>query len=448
MQQRSSARGALSMEKQMNQTARPPEGLLNILEQLLELPAVDLKTVLNQAVQLVHEALRAEKVDAFLFEPEKNSLRAMGTSDTPLGRLQVEQGLDVLPLANGGSVSQVYQTGKTHLTGHVDQVQGEVPGLITVLGIRSHIAVPLMVAGECRGVLSAQSTQPEFFSEQALSFLLVIARWVGALAHRAELVQATALQAHASGRRAVAEEMITVVAHDLRNYLSPLTYRVEMIRQRALEDERMDDLRDAEQAAQGLGRLSHLVTDLLDAERLERGILSMQPQPVELVAMAAEVARGLSTPDVIVHVQGPPNLPLLVDVSRIRQVLENLIGNAIKHSPRGGAVKVEMRTQIQAESAQRVAIVDVIDQGPGVSPEVLPRVFERFVSAGTSRGLGLGLYLASRIVSAHSGTLTVSSSPGLGARFQIVLPIEDASREPRGQADSIPEGIPEGIPEK
>ncbi len=137
------------------------ERLLSTLERLLELPAVDLKTTLSQAVQCLHEVLGAEKVDAFLHDPAKNALRAIGTSDTPLGQLQVAQGLDLLPVSNGGSIARVYTTGEPYITGHAEQDPDELPGIIQVLGVRSHIAVPITVAGERRGVLSAQSPRPE-----------------------------------------------------------------------------------------------------------------------------------------------------------------------------------------------------------------------------------------------------------------------------------------------
>lgn len=397
--------------------------LLSILERLFELPGLDVKTAWGQAVQYVQEWLQAEKVDAFLYQPADNSLHALGTSDTPLGRLQIEQGLHILSLARGGSVAQVYKTGQLHITGHSDRVEGEVPELIQILGVRSHIAAPISVAGHCRGVLSAQSTKPDFFSRDDLSFLGAVASWVGSLAHRAELVQTTVAQARSQSRRTAAEEMITMVAHELRNYLSPLRYRVELICMRAQKEARAGDLRDAEQAAHGLDRLADLTTELLDAERLERGLLSLERVPVDLMRLAMDVAHGLETAPVAVRVQGPPELVVQLDVSRIRQVLENLIGNAIKHSPPESTVFVKVRSRIYAEAGQHLAIVDVIDQGPGVTPEVLPYIFERFVSAGTARGLGLGLYLASRIVAAHRGTLTVSSPPGQGADFRITLPL-------------------------
>lgn len=398
------------------------ERLLSTLEHLLELPAADLKTTLSQAVQCLHEVLDAEKVDAFLHDPAKNALRAIGTSDTPLGQLQIAQGLDFLPVANGGSIVEVYTTGEPYITGHAEHEPDELPGIVHVLGVRSHIAVPIIIAGERRGVLSAQSPRPDFFTQGDLSFLLAVGRWVGALAHRVELVTASASDAHRSGRQAAAEEIIAVLAHELRNQLAPLRYRLDMILRRAQRENRPTDVRDSEQASRGLDRLASLITDLLDAERLERGILRMQPTQLDLVRLAQEVAQSLETAGVTVQVRCPAQLVLRVDEERVRQVLENLVSNAIKHSPAGKTVQVTIWTQI-IDTAQRIAIVEVSDQGPGVPPEMLPHIFERFVTCDGSSGLGLGLYLASRIVAAHGGALTVSSSLGEGARFRVALPI-------------------------
>lgn len=98
---------------QVNEPDRLYQPLLRTLEQLLALPAVDLRTALNQASQLIVQALHADKVDAFLFEPLKNTLRAIGSSDTPLSQIQLAHGLEVMPLANRGSVVEVYTSGKS-----------------------------------------------------------------------------------------------------------------------------------------------------------------------------------------------------------------------------------------------------------------------------------------------------------------------------------------------
>ncbi|WP_437735755.1 ATP-binding protein [Sorangium sp. So ce1335] len=398
------------------------------LERLLELPAADLRQSLNQASELLASAFGADKIDIFLFDPSRKTLRALGTSNTPMGRLQRSLGLDVSPVANGGSVAGVFTSGNPHITGHADQVSGELPGLVHELGVRSHIAVPLVVEGERRGVVSAQSAAPEFFSDDDVRFLGAVAHWIGALTHRAELVEKVTSAALAQGRRQAAEELITVLAHDLRNYLSPLMSRTELIRRRAEIDGRGDDLRDCDRAIDTIERLGRMTADLLDVGRLERGIFEIAPAPMDLVALAKETARALGTPTVEVRVEGPPELSVVADRGRLRQALENLVSNAIKHSPAGRWVLIKLSTELQA--GQEYVHVDVIDHGAGVPPELLPRIFDRFVTGGSASGVGLGLYLASRVAAAHGATLTVNSPPGGGATFRLSLPVSGPPDHP------------------
>ncbi|AUX40621.1 sensor histidine kinase [Sorangium cellulosum] len=392
---------------------------METLERLLDLPAADLRQSLNQASELLGTALDADKVDIFLFDRSRKTLQAMGTSNTPMGRLQQEIGLDVQPVANGGSAAQVFMTGEPHLSGRVDLVPGELPGVVQALGVRSHLAAPLEVDGERRGVVSAQSAQPDFFSEGDLRFLNAVSRWIGALTHRAELVEQVTSAALVQGRREAAEELITVLAHDLRNYLGPLMSRLELLQRRAEGDGRANDQRDLERASDSVARLGRLVSDLLDVGRLEQGLFDIVPQPMDLVALAKDTAAGLGTPSVEVRVQGPPELVIVADKVRLRQALDNLVSNAIKHSPKGNWVLLRITNDLR--EGKEYAHVDVIDHGAGVPPELLPRIFDRFVTGGKASGLGLGLYLASRIAAAHGATLTVSSNPGDGATFRLSL---------------------------
>ncbi|KYF69873.1 histidine kinase [Sorangium cellulosum] len=401
--------------------ASPKEGrLMATLERLLELPAADLRQSLNQASELLASALDADKIDIFLFDPGRKTLRALGTSNTPLGRLQRSLGLDVHPVANGGSIADVFKTGDAHITGHADQVPGELPGVVNELGVRSHIAVALVVDGERRGVVSAQSAKPAFFSDDDLRFLGAASHWIGALTHRAELVEQVTSAALAQGRRQVAEELITVLAHDLRNYLAPLMSRLELLHRRAELDSRADDLRDLDRATYSIERLGQLVSDLLDVGRLEQGLFEIAPASTDLAALARDTAQTLGTPSVDVRVEGPAELHVVADRARLRQALENLVSNAIKHSPAGKWVLIKLSSELIA--GEEYVHIDVIDHGAGVPPELLPRIFERFVTGGNASGIGLGLYLASRIAAAHGATLTVNSPPGGGATFRLSLP--------------------------
>ncbi|APR80464.1 Chemotaxis regulator - transmits chemoreceptor signals to flagelllar motor components CheY [Minicystis rosea] len=397
------------------------ERRLQTLERLLELPALDLKTALDRASSLIAEAVKADKVDAWLHDPTKESLRALGTSDTPLGRRQLALGLDRLPLANGGTIVEVFKTGEPRLIEHMDQVADEVPGIAGALGIRSQVGVPLDVADQRRGVLAVQSREPAFFTEVELRFLSAVARWLGAVVHRAELVETLAAGAREAGRNSAAEELVTVLAHDLRNHLVPLRGRLGVIRKRAQREGRSDEARDADLCDRSVARLARLVSDLLDVGRIEQGLFMLVPEPIDLVRIAQETAQALASSDVAVRVEAPAELLAAADPERFRQALENLVSNAVQHSPKGTEVLVALSIA-ETEGAEH-AVVQVTDEGPGIPEDVLPRVFERFTRGTKSSGLGLGLYLAKQIATAHGGDLTVVSRPERGVTFRLTLPV-------------------------
>jgi signal transduction histidine kinase len=407
------------------------EARMALLQDFLHLPVGNLKATLMKVADQLNEAFAAEKVDAFLFDPETDSLVAVGTSDTPLGRKQHALGLHRLALSNGGQDVRVYREQRELIDGRVDEDPTELAGIREALGVRSHLAVPLRVGGELRGVLSVTSTEPERFTPEDLRLLGAVADWVGAVAHRAELTEALARQSAEEGRRAAAEELVTTLAHDLGNYLGPMRLHLGLILERALRDGRTPDVRGATAASDALARLTRLTSDLLDVGRLERGLFALSARPVELVALAVGCASIFAGPGVDVQVKGETEVYLAADPDRLQQALENLLGNAVKHAPRGTPVVMELATAALAGGRPAVA-VHVSDAGPGIPPELLSRIFERFVTGPTSSGLGLGLYLAQRIATAHGGTLTVESRLGEGTRFTLTLPLEGPPSLPGG----------------
>ena len=161
------------------------------LERLLALDAMELTSALDQAADIVAEALGADKVDAFVHEAETESLVALGTSDTPMGHRQHAIGLHRLALANGGRAADVFRSGRNHLDGNVDADPDELEGIKIGLGVRSAMLCPIEVAGERRGVLSAVSARPEDFSDDDMVLFGAMARWLALVMHRAELVDQT-----------------------------------------------------------------------------------------------------------------------------------------------------------------------------------------------------------------------------------------------------------------
>jgi len=283
------------------------------------------------------------------------------------------------------------------------------------------IAVVLRVANAPSGVLQAMSAQPDAFAESDVHFLETAARWVGMVAHRAQLVEQVAAEATQQGRRMAAEELITVMAHDLGNHLTPLKGRIGLIRQRAIRENRPVQLADADELMMAFGRLNRLITDLLDVGRLEQGLFAVSPQPLNLVGLVHDIAAAFQNPETEIQVHAPEELEISADPVRLRQAVENLVSNAIRHSPDGAPITLTVEDDRQADG--RWAVVRVTDQGPGIAPALHPRLFTRFTPGPGSTGLGLGLYLASSIATAHGGTLSVDSTLGAGATFRLRLPI-------------------------
>src|SRR5437588_4351820 len=153
--------------------------------------------------------------------------------------------MDRLPLANRGRTVEVFLSGTSYLSGHADQDPEELVGLKVGLEVKSQIAAVFEVETLRRGVLLAVSSIPEFFSEQDLHFLEAIAHWMGIVIQRAELIERMKHDAMEQGRRLAAEELVTITAHDLRTYLSPLKGRIELLERRAFPEGRGQDIRDA-----------------------------------------------------------------------------------------------------------------------------------------------------------------------------------------------------------
>jgi signal transduction histidine kinase len=173
-------------------------------------------------------------------------------------------------------------------------------------------------------------------------------------------------------------------------------------------------------ASASVERIRRLVDDLLDAGRLEQGLFSLSTQTVDTCALLRETATLLRTPDNDIEVHRCEDILIQADPNRLRQALENIVSNAVDHSPAGIPVTIGVR-RVQHRDGPWV-VVSVRDQGPGIAPELIPNLFDQFMKGVKSQGLGLGLYLARGIAIAHGGSLTVESAPGEGATFLLSLP--------------------------
>jgi two-component system OmpR family sensor kinase len=396
---------------------------LAVLQALLAAPSGGMQNALTHAADAIARAFDADKVDAFLYDETRDSLVAFGVSMQPLSNLQRSLGLDVLPLSNGGRVVHVYKTGEVFHTGNLLGDPDELRGVKEGLRIQSKVGAPLEIGGRRRGMIMVASLAADFFTEEDAAFVQSAAHWVSLVAHRAELMEQIERNAMEYGRKQVAEELVTVVAHDLRNYLSPVSLRLYNLKHRAQAEDRGEDVNDANVALGAISQLTSLLANLLDLARLDEGVFEMHLEPVDAVALLSEAARLLSTNEQQIVVKAAAqSIIVAADPVRIRQCVDNLLANAIKYSPPNATVSVFIAREDKHD--QSWGRIEIVDEGSGLPEQVLPHVFERFrTGRGDGSGFGLGLYIAQRIATAHHGEVIADRYPGKGARFTVRLPV-------------------------
>lgn len=242
-----------------------------------------------------------------------------------------------------------------------------------------------------------------------------------------------------SAARASEQRMRRFVAdasHELRTPLTSIRGFSELYRQGAASS-KSDIRRLMGRIEDEAKRMGLLVEDLLMLARLDQQ-RPLASRPVDLLALAAEAVHDaqMVNPDRSLRLEvGATDPPPIVtgDEARLRQVLANLMANAVQHTPAGTGVTVTIGTEAhQAAGGLPLVVLTVADEGPGMSREDAERVFERFYRTDRSRsrndgGSGLGLSIVSALVAGHAGTVTVDTSPGSGARFRVELPAAEAA---------------------
>jgi two-component system sensor histidine kinase BaeS len=219
------------------------------------------------------------------------------------------------------------------------------------------------------------------------------------------------------------------ITHELRNPLAVLHSEIEA----QLDGVHPRDDHHLASLLEETRRLGHLVDDLHTLALAETGRLVLQPEAVAFSVLVDEVVgrheAQVRQRDAAVRASITPGLPnAWVDPARVRQVLDNLLANAIRHTPAGGEVVVEVSTLPRPGSGEGPMVrCRVTDAGPGFRDDQLGQVFERFKRAGDSRGSGLGLSIARDLVRAHGGTIDASNDPTTGgASVSFTLPTVEA----------------------
>jgi PAS domain S-box-containing protein len=221
----------------------------------------------------------------------------------------------------------------------------------------------------------------------------------------------------------VREEFAAVVAHDLRTPIQSVLMQIELLLSQATGGASTVPVATLQTMKRNGYRLERLTRDLLEASRIDAHHVVLDRRRVDLPelvsALVSQIQSALGTHAISVEIAGDPPL-ISADPLRIEQILTNLLENSSKYSSEGAPIRLIVAGENDG------ATLSIEDRGPGIAPEELPRLFDRYYQTSKARGgksgVGLGLYITRGLVEAHGGRITVESTPGAGSTFRIWLP--------------------------
>jgi signal transduction histidine kinase len=415
------------------------------LSALLEIAGVfateqNLDTMLGRILTCLVETLEAAEAGIVsLHNPSDDRLAVRATYGYDLSTLKL------LRLAPGEAMcGRTFETGEPHVyrspRAIAESRRNLTPENLKVLrratvGIRhpqSAVCMPLFTGDTKIGVLLLENLQqPRSFVEPDLTFLQAVADLIAPAVENARLRRELQTSRALEEANRLKGELLSTLAHEMRTPLTSIKgYCTALLMEETSFDPKVQrgflEIIDEE-----CDTLESLVHDLLESSIIDAGLLRLELQPVMLPqlsrAVIDEIARRTDRHRFVIDF--PEEFPIVdADPDRVTQVLRNLLDNAVKYSPYGRLVI------LRGESRENEVIVSVADQGVGISPEHLNRLFEKFfrVDSGLRRhvvGSGLGLPICRTIVEAHSGQIWAESKVGQGSTFYFTLPLEGISQE-------------------
>jgi PAS domain S-box-containing protein len=278
---------------------------------------------------------------------------------------------------------------------------------------------------------------PLKYARMAISAILAIAQDITAR-KQAEAERVELLTREQEARREAQEAVrvrdafMSVASHELKNPLTTIIGNAQVLQRRAAVEGTLTqrDQRVLSVIAEQASRLNQMIATLFDISRIEMGQFQIERHTLDIVALTlrvvADMQPTLQKHTITLHGAAAPLL-VAGDVLRLEQVLQNLLQNAIKYSPQGGEVIVQL------EQRDTRASISITDQGIGIPAEAIPRLFRRFYRAESAKthrieGTGIGLYVAKEIITLHGGDVVVESTEGKGSTFTICLPLLEHSR--------------------
>ena len=338
----------------------------------------------------------------------------------------------------GSSLQTILTTGRPRILSDLAEYLEQKPDsestrLIVAEGIRSSLTCPLIADGVPVGFMFFSSIQPNAFSEAHVETFSRIASQLSVIVEKGRLVSGLSEQKAAIERQNeelrrlndLKNTFLGIAAHDLRNPIGAIQTSVDLLMDPAFGISEEDRASLLQRMGRHTRHMLALLDDLLEVTQIESGKLSLNLEPVNLRGFLDEAVRQhamlAASKGTQVLLQAVPEGQVMVDPLRLRQVVDNLISNAVKFSPPGSTVRA---------SAERILAgwqVNVQDEGPGITEQDRGRLFQDFARlsakpTGDEKSTGLGLAISRRVVQAHGGRIGVDSEPGHGATFWFTLP--------------------------
>ncbi|MEM7347238.1 MAG: GAF domain-containing sensor histidine kinase [Chloroflexota bacterium] len=424
-----------AVQKELEQANRQQKSLYTQLITSVEIgqrltAVLELDTLLKQVVDLIRQKLEFTYVGIFLLEKGRFlALRAQAgdssSSSQPQPLISIEENNILGVTARNRRLTAIPNVRDTDLIPHPYLAKNAL----------SEISLPLIVGDQLQGVLTIQSYGVNAFTEEKLPILRLLRNQIVIALHNAQLFDATIIaRQEAEQANEIKSQFLANMSHELRTPLNAIINFTGFVADGIFGDVNAGQADALEKSLDSSSHLLSLINDILDLAKVEAGAMEMFLQEIDIVGIlkgTAATAKGLlKNKNIELIVDIDETIPAITgDKRRLRQVMLNLVSNAIKFTKEGS---ITLKADVRDDLVQ----IMVKDTGIGIAPTDQQLIFESFHQAqngiSSSLGTGLGLPIAKHFIELHQGQIWVESSPGSGTTFFINLPrnIKEADLQP------------------
>lgn len=400
------------------------EALLRITEKINA--GKVLEEVLDYAYEALREVIPYQRIGFSLLDEDNTLLRSYWVrSEAP----EIKLGVGYFAAMQGSSLEPVLRSGEPRILNDLEvymkaHPRSDATARIVAEGMRSSLTCPLIVSGKPVGFMFFSSTRAGVYESEHVEFFRAIA---GQLA---QTLEKSRLYEQVIRFNDLKNQFLGIAAHDLRNPISVIRGYADLLADGILGELNPEQKRSIRVITRHCDKMLALINDLLDVSVIESGRLVMEMIDTDLREYLVESHRAnaliAKAKSIELVLDLPQSLPrIAMDPQRVDQVINNLITNAIKFS------KSRSQIVLRAIPLKDAIAISVTDQGPGIPPDEIPKMFQYFGKTKVrplagEKSTGLGLAIAKRMVEAHGGKIEVVSEPGKGSTFTFTLPFKPA----------------------